>query len=76
MLALEQFFVEVPFGKTQGFCEPPEGRPDDSVVVNIHQDCTAESCLVVECHMFRANMDAKGKIINRQFVTHTPEYYI
>lgn len=64
-------FIGLPEGKQKGFCEPPEGKPDDSLVITIGIDCV--DCPIPECHMF-TTQTVDGRIVARVFKKHPPEY--
>jgi len=65
----ENIFENLPEGKIQGFCEPPEGNLDSSVVVDIFYDCIKCSR---GCHMFRN--EERGEQHYKIFISHPPEY--
>ena len=67
-----EFFLNLPPGKTRGFCEPVEGSSDGGVVVEIRKDC--RRCTVGKCMMFAVVYDEKGKVVGRKFTPHPPEY--
>lgn len=66
-----KFFVGLPRGKTNGFCEPTGGDIYHSTVVDIGADC--RHCSWLECHMFTAKVK-NGYIVGRKFKNHPPEY--
>lgn len=71
----EDFFRNLPARKARvrtGYCEPPEGDMYNSVVVNIDEDC--HHCTTLLCHMFRALLDGRGKVVARVYQPHDPEY--
>ena len=66
-----EFFIGLPQGKMQGFCEPSQGDIHNSVVVFISPDC--QNCIRPECHMFKPVVQ-DGRVVARVFKNHPPEY--
>lgn len=68
------FFINLPQGKTTGFCQPPNSSvwKDGGIVVRIKKDC--KLCSVDSCMMFENDYDEDGNVVGKKYIKHNPEY--
>ena len=66
-----EYFINLPPGKTGGICEPTQTVLDGGIAINIEKDC--RGCQVGECIMFLSVVE-DGKITGKIFKQNPPEY--
>ncbi len=72
MTTEQNFFINLPQGKTTGFCQPVNSSvwKDGGTVVEIYIDCL--HCTNGECMMFK-EYEKDGKIV-KMYTPHEPQW--
>ncbi len=74
MTAEQNFFINLPQGKTTGFCQPINSSvwKDGGDVVDLHEHC--KICSVAVCMMFEDEYDETGKFKGKRYTPHKPAW--
>lgn len=74
MTTEQNFFINLPQGKTTGFCQPVNSSvwKDGGTVVEIESDC--KRCSVARCMMFKDVVNEDGQTVGKEFTQHDPEW--